>query len=385
MKTLDQRVLQEDEDSIGKSVAEFVADNVEPGAISRDRTSIFDEGLFKRLAELHLFGITAEKEYGGLQLSPSITVRVIEEISKSDPALALSYLAHEIIFVHNLSTYGSEEQKQKYLPKVISGEWRAGAAMTTPEAGTDVLSMKSRAVLSADNWILNGRYTTITNHDGEVWLVYSKTSDERKNISLYIVERGFQGLSIGTREHYKHGMHASPTGGLNLDNCIVPYENIVGEEGLGFENMMRNLEFERVGLAAISIGAAKRALYEAMKYARDRHIGNTPLIEKDITREKIGDSVAEIDVVRRALYDVARELNPNIRNSIGANSVKLMAERVGVQVTDRAFQMMGGLGYCGSIPERMERDVRLIKIGGGTTETEQLSIAHEAIKRFGKI
>lgn len=375
-------VLMKDEEAIGRSVADFVSDNVEPGAISRDRSSVFDELLFKKLAELNLFGITADIKYGGMGANPGITVRVIEEIAKSDPALALSYLAHEIMFVHNLAAYGTEEQKRVYLPKVISGEWRAGGAMTTPEAGSDVLSMKSRALLDGDKWRINGNYITITNYDGNVLLVYSKTSDERRNMSLFIVERGFPGFSAGTGERYKHGMHASPTGGLDLENCMVPYENIVGQEGLAFESMMRNLEFERVGLAAISIGAAERSLYEAMRHANIRKIRDTLLIDKDITRQKIGESVSEIEVVRRAMYDVARQIDPNVRNSLGANSVKLMAERVGVQITDRAFQIMAGIGYCGSVPERMYRDARLIKIGGGATETEQLSIANEVIKRF---
>lgn len=365
---------------IRASIADLVRDHIEPQASEHDERETFNRDLFRRIADTGFLGVTIPDNYGGAGADPVASVIIIEEISKSDPGFGISYLAHDILFSNNLFVNGSEEQKQRYLPRVNRGELLAGLAMTEPGCGTDVLAMKTTAEKKGNVWVLNGTKQFITNYDGDVFLVYARTGTEKKDLSLFIVEKGYKGFSVGKKEK-KLGMRASSTGPLIFEQCEVPEENLVGRVNGAAYHMMRNLEIERVALAAQSVGIALRCLDEMVNYARTRESFGVPLIEIGQVKDMIAQSYAETFAARALLYDVARKIDPSSRNSLGADSVKLFAAQVGKNVADRAIQILGGYGYSREyVPERLFRDAKLIEIGGGTNQAMQNNIARQLAK-----
>jgi isovaleryl-CoA dehydrogenase len=332
-----------------------------------------------------LFGLTVPSEEGGAGLDPVATITVIEELSRADPGFGLSYLAHEVLFVHNFFNSGSPAQRKRYLSKVLSGEWIAGMAMTEPEVGTDVLGMKTVAVRKGDRYILNGTKQFITNGPyGSLFLVYAKIDDsKRRDISAFLVESKYKGFSVGKKES-KMGMRSSPTSCLVFEDCEVPAENLVGEEGRATVHMMRNLEIERVSLSAQSTGICLRCVEEMNRYAISlRKSFGKPLIEYGQMQRLVAESYAESEAARTFVYHVAHQINPRERHSLGAASAKMVAPAAGERVARNAIQVMGGYGYCREYPvERMLRDAILLSIGGGTNEAMQKNIAKDLQKEY---
>jgi isovaleryl-CoA dehydrogenase len=367
---------------LARTVEAFVRDEVEPQAQAFNREERFNRALFQRAGELGLLGLTVPAEDGGSGLDATAAVIVHEALSWSDPGFCLAYLAHAVLFVHNFSTNASVAQKRRVLPKVLSGEWIGGMCMTEPEAGTDVLGMRSTAERRGDHYILNGRKMFITNGAlddstlGDVFLVYAKTGGK---ISTFLVEKGFPGFSLGQRLHDKLGMRSSMTAELIFENCIVPAENLIGNEGESLHHMMRNLEIERVALAAMSLGIAMRCLETMVRYANERHAFGVPLRDHGQIQRYIGDSFAEFRAARSYVYDVARRLDlRSLGNRADADGAKLFAARVGKDIADRAIQVLGGYGYMGDyVVERLWRDAKLIEIGGGTLEAHQKNITKD--------
>ncbi len=367
---------------LAQTVEAFVRDEVEPQAQQFNREERFNLALFRRAGELGLFGVTVPEEDGGAGLDATAAVLVHEALSWSDPAFCLSYLAHAVLFVHNFACNANPEQRRRVLPKVLSGEWIGGMCMTEPEAGTDVLAMRTTAERRGDHYVLNGRKMFITNGAlddttlGDVFLVYAKTGDR---ISTFLVERGFPGFHLGQRLHDKLGMRASMTAELVFDSCLVPVENLVGEEGASLRHMMRNLEIERLTLAAMSLGIAMRCLEVMVEYANQRHAFGVPIREHGQIQRHIADSYAEFRAARSYVYDVARRLDlRSLGNRADADGAKLFAARVGKEVADRAIQVLGGYGYMGEyVVERLWRDAKLIEIGGGTIEAHQKNITKD--------
>ncbi len=376
--------------TIREMVRSWGEEHVEPQAREHDETEKFNEGLFRRLgSELGLFGVTVAEEHGGVGLDAVASVIIIEELSRFDPGLMLSYLAHDILFVNNFYHTANPEQREHYLPRVISGEWIAGMAMSEPGAGTDVLGMTTRAVRQGDSYVLNGTKAWITNAPcGDVFLVYARTSDDPDNCrqawSSFVVERGWPGVSVGRKEE-KMGMKSSPTSQLIFEDVEVPVENLVGTEGSALIHMMRNLEIERVTLAAQSAGIALRCLDDMARYAiTERKAFGKHLSEFGQIQRFLAESYAETASGRALLYDVSRRISSDSRQSLGAAAAKLALTGTAERVARRAIQTLGGYGYTREFPvERMLRDAILLSIGGGTNEAMHKNIVSDLRRIYG--
>lgn len=351
-----------------------------------DESEKFNIDLFRRLgSELGILGLTVPEDQGGAALGPVAEVILHEELSKSDPAFTLSVLAHEILFVNNLSVNGNDAQRKKYLPGVISAQKIGGMCMTEPGAGTDVLSLTTVAVKKGDRYVLNGSKAWITNgYEGDYFLVYAKMDNSsNKSITKFIVESAYPGFRVGKKEE-KMGMRASSTAVLSFEDMEVPAENLVGEENRGLVSMMRNLEIERIALAAQSLGIAERCIEVMAKYTvSDRSSFGKHLIEHGQIQRLVSESYADWSAARCLVYHTAGRLSPNVRNSTAAAAAKLVATQMAERVGRNAIQVLGGNGYSREYPvERLYRDAVLLSIGGGTNEAMQKNIANDLIKIF---
>jgi isovaleryl-CoA dehydrogenase len=374
-----------------ETVRTFVESEVEPQAHEHDKKEIFNLDLFRKVGELGLLGVTIPETYGGAGLDPLAAVIVHEELSMSDPGFGLAYLAHSMLCANNFAVNASPEQCRKVLPKLVTGEWVGAMAMSEPDVGTDVMGMKSTAVKKGDHYILNGRKMWITNGcidekgtPADCVIVYVKTGekDGRPMISTFLVEKNFSGYSVGQKIKDKLGMRASNTAELVFDNCKVPVSSRIGEEGDSMVHMMRNLQIERLTLAAQSLGIARRCIDIMNRYANERKSFGQPLSSFGQIQKYLADSFAELQACRTYTYDVARRLNlADEGRRLDSDGVKLICSTMGKRVADRAIQVLGGFGYVGEyVVERLWRDAKLIEIGGGTIEAHQKNIARDLSK-----
>ncbi len=374
-----------------ETVRQFVQTEVEPQAHEHDKKEKFNISLFKKCGELGLLGLTVPEAYGGSGLDAAAVCLVHEELSASDPGFCLAYLAHSLLCVNNLAVNGSEAQKQKYLPGLCSGELIGAMAMSEPDYGTDVMGMKTTSILKDGKYVVNGRKMWITNgtiDDGKtpcdmVW-VYAKTGEKngRAQLSTFIVEKSDKGFYVGQKITDKLGMRASSTAELVFEGCVISADRLVGHEGDSMHHMMRNLEIERVGLAAMSLGIARRSIQIMNKYAQDRHSFGKPLNAYGQIQKYIADSYAEYKAASAYVYDTARKLDLNKEgNRLDSDGVKLVATTMAKNVSDRAIQVLGGFGYVGEyVVERLWRDSKLLEIGGGTLEAHQKNITRDLSK-----
>ena len=365
----------EDHQLLRQMVAGFARREVEPQAAEFDEKGVLNVDLFGRLGELGLLGITIPIEHGGAGMDAVAAVIVHHELSKYDPGFCLAYLAHSMLFVNNFYHCSNEEQRGRYLDKVISGEWVAGMGMTEPGAGTDVLAMKTTAVFDVDSYVLNGTKTYITNGcEGHCFLVYAKVDGK---ITAFVVDRDCPGFS--TSNHIdKLGMRGSTMSELIFEDCRIPATNLLGVEGSGLTHMMRNLEIERLTLAAMSVGIAERCVEIMVSYAHERKTFGQSINRYGQIQRYIGDGYAMTEAAKCLTYNVARDIGPEIRNRVGSDAAKLFAAPVGKMVADYAMQVMGGAGYCREYPvERLWRDAKLLEIGGGTIEAHQKNITKD--------
>jgi isovaleryl-CoA dehydrogenase len=372
-----------------QTVRDFVNAEVDPQAAEYDRKEMFNLKLFRRLGELGLLGITVGDNYGGSAMDGVAAVIAHEEISASDPGFCLAYLAHSMLCANNLSVNCSEEQKKKWLPKLCTGEWVGAMAMSEPHVGTDVLGMKTTAARKGDHYVLNGRKMWITNGTVDeknapcdCVLVYARTGAEETQISSFLVEKTHPGFSVGQKIKDKLGMRASNTAELVFQDCKVPAANLIGKEGESLLHMMRNLEIERLTLAAMSLGIARRCLEIMTKYAGEREAFGKPLSQFGQIQKMIAESLAEYRAARAYVYDTARRLKlADHGHRLDSDGVKLVASPMGKRVADRAIQVLGGYGYVGEyVVERLWRDAKLLEIGGGTLEAHQKNITHDLMK-----
>ena len=378
----------EDHLELRENISKFAKNEIDDQAKEHDELEKFNEPLFRKLGkELGIFGVTVPEKDGGLGLDTTAAVIIHEEMSQYDPAFTLSYLAHEVLFVNNFYYASNEEQRSRYLSKVISGEWIAGMGMTEPGAGTDVMGMSTIAVKKGDKYILNGTKQYITNGSiGDIFLVYAKLNNkDNRKISAFIIEKKFKGFSVGKKEE-KMGMRSSPTSQLIFEDMEVPIENLIGKENEATIHMMRNLEIERVTLAAQSIGIAKRCIDIMCDYTiRHREAFTKKLIEFGQIQRMVAESYVDCNQARALVYNVASIVNPEIRNSLGAASAKLAATRMAESVSRNAIQVLGGYGYCREYPvERLHRDSILLSIGGGTNEAMQKNIISDLKRLYEK-
>jgi isovaleryl-CoA dehydrogenase len=378
--SLDESLLNPTEEHamLRQTVSEFVRAEVEPQAEEHDRVAKLNAALMRRVGELGLLGITVPEEAGGAGMDAIAAVIAHEELAWSDPGFTLAYLAHAILFVNNFYWAASPEQRTRYMPRVLSGEWIGGMAMTEPAVGTDVLGMKTTARRRSGGYVLDGRKTFITNGpEASVFIVYALLDNE---VTTFAVERAFPGFSTGDKIS-KMGMRASTMCELIFDGCEVPADNLLGREGGGITNMMRNLELERLTLAAISVGIARRCLDIMSRYAVERRAFGQPIADFGQIQRHIAESYAGTEAMRALVYGVAGRVGPNRRNRIGTDAAKLFAATTAKQVADAAMQVLGGYGYCTEFRvEQFLRDAKLIEIGGGTLEAHQKNITRDLIR-----
>lgn len=372
-------------------VREFVEGEVEPQAAQHDRQERFNVPLFRRLGELGLLGITVPDSFGGSGMDATAAVIAHEEIAASDPGFCLAYLAHAMLCVNNVAVNSTDDQKKRWLPKLCSGEWIGSMSMSEPHVGTDVMGMKTTALKKGDHYVLNGRKMWITNGTidenrtpSDCTLVYAKTGEKngKPAISTFLVEKGFSGYSVGQKIQDKLGMRASNTAELVFQDCKVPSANLIGAEGDSLLHMMRNLELERLTLAAMSLGIARRSIEIMNKYCQEREAFGEPLNQFGQIQKMIAESFAEYRAAKAYTYETARLMSlTDHGHRMDSDGVKLLAATMGKNVADRAIQALGGYGYVGEyVVERLWRDAKLIEIGGGTLEAHQKNIARDLVK-----
>jgi isovaleryl-CoA dehydrogenase len=374
-------------------IRSFAEAKVEPQAAEHDKNETFNLALFKELGELGLLGISVDEEYGGAAMDPTAVCIAHEELAAVDPGFTLAFLAHALLCANNLNQNGSEEQKRKYLPGLCDGSLIGGMCMSEPGAGTDVLGMRTTARRDGDDYVLDGAKMWITNGAitdtelGDVFLVYARMEGSaRSELSMFIVEKGFEGFQLGQKIHDKLGMRASTTAELVFEGCRVPAENRVGEEGTATLHMMKNLEIERVGLAAMSLGIGRRCVEIMNEYAKDRKSFGEPLNRFGQIQRHIAESYAEWMAGRAYSYEFASRMDlskPGTR--LDSDGVKLFCSTMGKNIADRAIQVLGGYGYVGEYRvERLWRDAKLLEIGGGTLEAHQKNMTRD-LSRVDKL
>ena len=379
-------------------VRDFVREEVEPQALEFDREEKFNLDLFRKLGEYGLLGISVPAEHGGSGMDATAVAIINEELSYSDPAFCLAYLAHSQLMVNNLAFNGTEEQKSRILPKVCSGEWIGCMAMSEPGYGTDVLGMQTTAEKNVDGeWVINGRKMWITNGSideegtpADVCWLYARTGTDSKGraeVTTFLVEKGMPGFSVGQKIYDKTGMRASNTAELVFDDCVVPAANIVGAPGESMIHMMRNLELERIGLAAMGLGIARRSLAAMNQYASEREAFGREIRDFGQIQRHIGESWAEYRAMRAYIYETARNTDlSKSGNRLDTDGVKLFGTTAAKNIADRAIQVMGGYGYVGEYTvERLWRDAKLLEIGGGTLESHQKNITRDLARKPEKI
>ena len=361
-------------------VAQFARDEVDPQAAEYDARGVLNVALMRRAGELGLLGVTVSERDGGAGMDAVAAVIVHHELAKYDPGFCLAYLAHAMLFVNNFYNCANEAQRKRWLPKTLSGEWIAGMGMTEPGAGTDVLGMSTTAVRDGDRWMLNGSKTYITNGcEGFCFLVYAKVDGA---ITAFVVDRDCPGFSTSTHID-KLGMRGSTMSELVFEDCRVPAANLLGQVGGGVVHMMRNLEIERLTLAAMSVGIAERCVEIMVRYSTDRRAFGQPIAEFGQIQRYVADGYAAKEAAKSLVYNVARDVGPDRRARVGSDAAKLFAAPVGKMCADYAMQVMGGAGYCREFPvERLWRDAKLLEIGGGTLEAHQKNLTKD-LTRLG--
>jgi isovaleryl-CoA dehydrogenase len=367
-------------DTIRETTERFARNKIAPIAAEIDETDEFPRQLWPQMGELGLHGITVEEEYGGLGLGYLEHVVAQEEVARASAAVGLSYGAHSNLCVNQIRRWGNEEQKQKYLPKLISGEHVGALAMSEAGAGSDVVGMKLKAEKSGNGYRLNGTKFWITNgHPADRLVVYAKTGEGSRGITAFIIEKDMDGFAPGQKID-KLGMRGSPTSELVFDDCFVPPENVLGEENRGVEVLMSGLDYERTVLAGIQIGIMQACLDVVLPYVRDRKQFGKPIGSFQLMQAKVADMYVALNTARAYAYQVAKACDSGKTTRFDAAGAILYASENAVKVANEAVQALGGAGYTKDWPvERYYRDAKLLDIGAGTNEIRRMLIGRELI------
>ncbi len=385
MVTLEKPIQNYDHDEdtlqlLRETVRRFAVEELEPRAESFDEAGRIPDEIWLKLGELGLLGITIEEDYGGSNMGYMAHAIAMEEISRASGSLGLSYVAHSNLCVNQLSLNGSEAQKKKYLPKLISGEYVGALAMSEPGAGSDVVGMRMTAIKQGDTYVLNGSKMWITNGpDADVVIVYAKTTPDAgsKGITTFIVEKGTAGFSSAQKLD-KLGMRGSATGELVFDNCVIPAENMIGEVDRGVRVLMSGLDYERVILSAGSLGIMQACMDIVIPYVHEREQFGKPIGMFQIMQAKVADMFTRLSAARAYLYLVAKACDTKTVTRKDAAAAFLFASESGVTSALDAIQCLGGNGYINEYPTgRLLRDAKLYDIGGGTTEIRRMLIGRE--------
>jgi isovaleryl-CoA dehydrogenase len=367
-------------DMLRDSVQQFVAKELAPRAASIDSGNDFPADMWRKFGDMGLLGLTVEEEYGGSGLGYLAHIVAMEEISRGSASVGLSYGAHSNLCVNQIRRNGSEAQKRKYLPKLISGEHVGALAMSEPNAGSDVVSMKLRADKQGDRYILNGSKMWITNGpDADTLVVYAKTdlSAGPRGMTAFIIEKGFKGFSTGNKLD-KLGMRGSNTAPLFFDDCEVPAENVLGEVGKGVNVLMSGLDYERAVLAGGPLGIMQACMDVVVPYVHERKQFDTPIGEFQLMQGKLADMYSTLSACRAYVYAVGAALDRGETTRKDAAGAILYAAEKATWMAGEAIQTLGGNGYINDYPAgRLWRDAKLYEIGAGTSEIRRMLIGRE--------
>lgn len=371
--------LTEEQNLIRDMVRSFAETEVAPSAAERDEQEHFDRALmFDRLAELGLTGIVFPEEYGGAGADYISYAIAVEELSRVCGSTGVTLSAHLSLCANPIYLFGTEEQKQKFLIPLAKGEKIGAFGLTEPSAGSDAGGTKTTAVRDGNQWILNGSKIFITNAgDAEIYVVLArsdKTAEKHRGISAFIVEKGTPGFSFGKKEK-KMGIRSSPTMELVFENCRIPVENLLGQEGQGFKVAMKTLDGGRIGIASQALGIAQGALDATLAYTKEREQFNKPIASFQGVSFQLADMATQIEAARLLIYNAAYRASAGLSYSQESAMAKLFASETAMRVTTQAVQLHGGYGYTREFPvERMMRDAKITEIYEGTSEVQRVVI-----------
>lgn len=375
--------LGEEIDMLRDAVYQMCAAELAPRAADIDRTNEFPMDMWRKFGEMGLLGITVEEEYGGSGMGYLAHTIAVEEISRASAAVGLSYGAHSNLCVNQIRKNGSEAQKHKYLPKLCSGEHIGALAMSEPNAGSDVVSMKLRAEKKGDVYVLNGTKMWITNGpDAHTYVIYAKTDSKAgpRGITAFIVERDFSGFSRGIKLD-KLGMRGSNTCELIFEDCEVPVENVLGGEGNGVRVLMSGLDFERTILAGGPVGIMQACLDIVVPYLHSREQFGQKIGEFQLMQGKLADMYTDLSASRAYLYAVAAACDRGEQSRKDAAGIILFSAEKATLMASQAIQALGGNGYINDYGTgRLLRDAKLYEIGAGTSEIRRMLIGRELFK-----
>ncbi len=379
--------LGEDIAMLRDSLQQFTAKEIAPRACEIDRTDQFPMDLWRKLGDLGVLGMTVSEAYGGADLGYLAHIVAMEEISRGSASVGLSYGAHSNLCVNQIHRNGTDEQKRKYLPKLVSGEYVGALAMSEPNAGSDVVSMKLRAEFRGDRWVLNGTKMWITNGpDADVLVVYAKNDVEAgpRGMTAFLVEKGFPGFSVAQKLD-KLGMRGSHTGELVFENCEVPAENVLGGLGRGVNVLMSGLDFERAVLSGGPLGIMSACMDVVVPYVHERKQFGQPIGEFQLMQGKLADMYTTMMATRAYVYEVGRQCDRSREGKVDVRSLRkdaagaiLYSAEKATWMAGEAIQCLGGNGYVNEYATgRLWRDAKLYEIGAGTSEIRRMLIGRE--------
>ena len=373
----------ENQTMIKQMIADFAEKEIRPKMMEWDESQEFPVPLFKKLGELGLMGVFIPEQYGGSGMDYHEYITVVSEISKVCGSIGLSVAAHNSLCTGHIYYNGSEEQKQKYLPKLASAEWIGAWGLTETGTGSDAGGMSTTAVRDGDDWILNGSKNFITHgKSGDVAVVIVRTGEkgDSHGMSAFIIEKGTPGFSAGKKEN-KLGMRASETTELIFDNCRVSNSQLIGEEGNGFIQAMKVLDGGRISIGALGLGIAKGAYNAALKYSKEREQFGKPISQHQAIGFKLADMATKIEAAELLLNQAADLKNKGKKLITESAMAKLYSSEIAVEVANEAVQIFGGYGYTKDFPvEKFYRDAKLCTIGEGTSEIQKVVISKNILK-----
>ncbi len=373
----------ENQQMIGQMTRDFAEKHIRPHVMEWDEAQHFPVELFKKLGELGMMGVFVPEEYGGSGFGYFEYVTVISEIARVCGGIGLSVAAHNSLCTGHILNFGTEEQKHRWLPKLATGEWLGAWGLTEANTGSDALNMRTTAVLEGDHYVINGSKNFITHgKSGSVAVVVARTGEkgDSKGISAFVVEKGTPGFTHGKKEN-KLGMRASETTEMVFDNCRIPKENLLGNEGEGFKQAMKVLDGGRISIAALSLGIAKGAYEAAVAYSKERQQFGQPISNFQGIAFKLANMATEIEAAELLVMQAADLKNRHLPVTKQAAMAKYYCSEVAVKVANDAVQIFGGYGYIKDFPvEKYYRDAKLCTIGEGTSEIQKIVIGREVLR-----
>lgn len=373
----------ETQNMIAQSIRDFAEKNIRPYIMEWDEAQVFPVPLFKQLGDMGFMGILVPEEFGGAGLGYHEYITIVEEISKVDPSIGLSVAAHNSLCTNHILTFGNEEQKKKWIPKLASGEHIGAWGLTEHNTGSDAAGMNTTAKRDGDFWIVNGAKNFITHAiSGDIAVVIVRTGEkgDSRGMTAFVFEKGTPGFTSGKKEN-KLGMRASETAELIFDNCRIPDSNRLGEVGEGFIQAMKILDGGRISIGALSLGVAKGAYEAALKYSKERHQFGKPISEFQGVSFKLVDMATEIEASELLLHKAAFLKEQHRPVTTAGAMAKMYASEMCVKVANEAVQIHGGYGFTKDFPvEKFYRDAKLCTIGEGTTEIQKVVISRNLLK-----